>query len=61
MVVENKTKKTCTKGYSCGLSCINVKLSCTKDGLKGQFVTLTEEYFKKASEPSQQRVVEESL
>ena len=41
----SKQKRKCTKGYSCGLSCISNDRSCNSGELTGQSTLLAEGYF----------------
>lgn len=59
---KQKAKPNCSRGYSCGMSCINVKLMCRQDGLAGQFVKLAENYFQQGrARPIAQREAEADL
>jgi len=45
--MKKRKKRNCNIGYSCGYSCISIKLKCKADGLKGQAIKLANAYFAK--------------
>lgn len=42
--------RNCTKGYSCGFSCIDVKLICSSQAFKSQAIMLIDNYLRLANE-----------